>query len=184
MRLFGSIFLILSCAICSICSAANVDLRTTKPLVIPVDNVTPTLTSADVAKVIPTDMTSTESTSSVMTRIADKTFNLWFNSSAMKDTTLVRIAEKTQETLKTDVVVAAKNPDEVSHKFSFRVEAFQALAKLEYSGWTKCAVNYDAKASQTNVELKEKIFHNKDLVFSHKKNSSQGLSMIGRAWTW
>lgn len=183
MRLLGSIFLILSCTFGSLCCWAKVDLRSTKPLVIPVDNVTPKLTSADVAKVIPTDMTAAEGTSSVMTRIADRTFNLWFKSSAMKDSPLVRIAEKTQETLNTDVVVAAKNPDEVSHKFSFRVEAFQALAKLEYSGWTKCAVNYDAKASQTNVELKEKLF-NKDLVLSHKKNPAEGLSMIGLAWTW
>lgn len=159
-------------------------MRSTKPLVIPVDNYTPKLTSADVAKVIPTDMKTDESTSSIMTRIADRTFNLWFSSSAMKDSTLVKIAEKTQETLKTDVVVAGKNPEEVSHKFSFRVEAFQALAKLEYSGWTKCAVNYDAKASQTNVELKEKVFNNKDLVLSHKKNPDEGLSMIGLAWTW
>ena len=183
MRLLGSIFLILSCTFCSLCCWAKVDLRSTSLLVIPVDNFTPRLTSADVAKVIPTDMTAAENTASVMNRIADKTFNLWFNSAAMKDSPLVRIAEKTQETLKTDVIVAGKNPEEVSHRFSFRVEAFQALAKLEYSGWTKCAVNYDAKASQTNVELKEKLF-NKDLVLSHKKNSTEGLSMIGLAWTW
>jgi hypothetical protein len=161
-----------------------VDLRTTEVFVIPKDTVTPRVTSADIAKIIPTDMAAGESGTMVMTRIADKSFNLWFNSTAMQDSPLVRIAEKTQKTLNTDVVVAAKNPNEVSHKISFRVEAFQALAKLEYSGWTKCVVNYDAKVSQTNVELKEKVFHNKDLVLSHKKNPAEGLSMIGLAWTW
>lgn len=163
---------------------AKVDLRTTKPLVIPEDKVTPKITKEDVAKIIPLDIQSNESTGSVMSRIADRGFNMWFNSPVIKNSLLGRAVEETQEKLKTDVVVPAATPRGVSHKFSFRVEAFQALAKVEYSGWVKAAVNYDAKASATDIQFKDKVMNNKDLVVSHKANKEQGLSMIGLAWSW
>lgn len=163
---------------------AKVDLKSTKRLIIPEDKVTPKITSEDVAKVVPTDLKAGDSESTVITRIADRGFSLWFNSAAMKATTIGRIAETAQEKLKTDVVVPAASPKGVSHKFSFKIEAFQALAKLEYTGWLKAAVNYDAKASATDISFKEKVFHNKDLIVSHKADKQQDLSMIGLAWSW
>ena len=163
---------------------ARVDLKTTKRLIVPVDNVTPTITSADVAKVIPLDIKQTDSTGVVMNRIADRGFNLWFNSSFMKDTALVRLAETAQEKLKTDVVVPGASSDEISHKFTFRIEAFQALAKLEYTGWLSAAIDYDARAGATNVLCKEKIFDNKDLFLSHRATNHNALSMVGLAWNW
>lgn len=182
MRLFVSCLLILV-SFSGTCWA-KVDLRTTKPLIIPEDKVTPKITKEDVAKFIPLDIKSHESTSSIMTRIADRGFNMWFNSPIVKNSLLGRAVEETQEKLKTDVVVPAATPRGISHKFSFRVEAFQALAKIEYTGWVKAAVNYDAKASVTDIQLKDKVLNNKDLVVSHKADKEQGLSMIGLAWSW
>lgn len=163
---------------------AKVDLKSTKRLIIPEDKVTPKITQADVAKVVPLDLKQGDSEGTVLTRIADRGFSLWFNSAAMKATTLGRIAETAQEKLKTDVVVPASTPKGVSHKFSFKVEAFQALAKVEYTGWMKAAINYDAKAAETDIFVKEKVFSNKDLVVSHKATKEQGLSMVGLAWSW
>ncbi|KHD88976.1 MAG: hypothetical protein OM95_05790 [Bdellovibrio sp. ArHS] len=161
----------------------KVDLKATKRLIIPKDTVTPKITKADVAKVIPLDLKEGDSQGTVISRIADRGFSLWFNSKMMKETALGRFAEQTQEKLKTDVVVPAKDSQGVSHKFSFRVEAFQALAKVEYSGWLKAAFNYDAKASATDIIVKEK-FRNKDLFVTHKANKSEDLSMVGVAWSW
>lgn len=163
---------------------AKMDLKSTKRLVIPVDHVTPKITSADVAKVVPLDLRQGDSEGTCLTRIADRGVTLWLNSTFMKESSLGRIAEKTQEKLKTDVVVPASDPLGVSHRFSFRIEAFQALAKFEYSGWLKAAVNYDAKAAATDILFKEKVFLNKDLVLSHKASREQDFSMIGLAWTW
>ncbi len=164
---------------------AKVDLASTKPLVIPVDNFTPKITSADVAEVIPCDASvRTTSTSNMMVRIADRTFNHWFNSPTMKASMLGRAVDETQEKLKTDVILPADSSDGVTHKFSFRVEAFQALAKLEYSGWMKAAINYDAKAASTDIFLKEKFFTNKEFIVSHQAKKDQDLSMIGLAWQW
>lgn len=155
-----------------------------KPLIIPEDTVTPKITSEDVAKVVPLDIKKEDSTSSVLSRIADRGFNLWFNSAFIKNSALGRVVQETQEKLKTDVVVPASNSEGVSHKFSFRIEAFQALAKMEYSGWLNAAINYDAKDAETDIQLKEKVLDNKDLIVSHKANKEQGLSMIGLAWSW
>lgn len=162
---------------------AKVDIASTKPMIIPVDNVTPKITTDDVAKVIPLDK-SIRDTGTMMTRIADRSFNLWFNSETVQESLLGRVVQETQETLKTDLVVPAETKQGVSHKFSFRVECFQALAKLEYTGWLKAAVNYNARDAETNVEFKEKVFVNKDLIISHKGNNKQGLSMVGLAWQW
>ncbi|WP_413569343.1 hypothetical protein ACLWBD_01910 [Bdellovibrio sp. HCB117] len=161
----------------------KVDLKSTKRLIIPKDNVTPKITKSDVAKVIPLDLKAGDSQGTVLGRIADRGFSLWFNSRMMKETALGRFAEQTQEKLKTDVVVPASSKEGVSHKFSFRVEAFQALAKVEYSGWLKAAFNYDAKAAATDIVLKEK-YRNKDLFVTHKANKDEDLSMVGVAWSW
>ncbi|MGZ3772923.1 MAG: hypothetical protein ACXVCY_05375 [Pseudobdellovibrionaceae bacterium] len=162
----------------------KVDLESTQPLVIPEDTVTPKLTKNDVAKVIPTDLKQGDSQTTIMKRIADRGVSLWFNSDVMKETSIGRFAETAQEKLKTDVILPTRTPQGVNHKLSFKVEAFQALAKLEYTGYLNASVNYDAKASATDILFKEKIFTNKNLLLSHKVHKDQDLSMIGLAWSW
>lgn len=169
---------------CSGSCWAKVDLKSTKRLIIPVDTVTPKITSADVAKVVPLDLRQGDSEGTVVSRIADRGVSLWFNSTLMKDSTLGRMAQETQEKLKADVYVPATTPLGVSHKFSLKIEAFQALAKLEYSGWLKAAVNYDARSAVTDILFKEKVFADKDLILSHKAGGEQAFSMIGLAWAW
>ncbi len=165
-------------------SYARVDLRTTRPLVIPVDRVSPRITNSDVAQFIPTDMPASDNTGSVITRIMDRGLNYWYNSTGFKNSTLGRAAEETQEKLKTDVVVHGANPKSTSHKFSFRVEAFQSLAKIEYTGWMRAAINYNAQKAQTNIAVREKIYKDKDLVLSHSMSSQEGVSSMGVGWSW
>lgn len=163
---------------------ARVDVRTTKPLVIPVDRVSPRITNKDVEQFIPTDMVATSSTDTVMTRIMDRGLNYWYNSSGFKDSALGRAAVETQEKLKTDVTVKGSSPKATSHKFSFRVEAFQALAKIEYTGWMRAAVNYNAQKAQTNIAVREKIYKDKDIVLSHSMSSREGATSMGVGWSW
>ncbi|WP_415062370.1 hypothetical protein [Bdellovibrio sp.] len=181
MRLIMTVLFLVTCS--GVCWG-KVDLKSTKRLIIPVDQVTPKITQADVAQVVPMDFKEGDSQNTVFSRIADRGFSLWFNSSFMKESALGRFAEEAQEKLKTDVVVPASTTKGVSHKFSFRIEAFQALAKMEYTGWLRAAINYDAKASATDILFKEKVFANKDLIVSHRANKDQDLSMIGLAWSW
>lgn len=181
MRSLLSFFLLIGFS----CSCwAKVDYKTTKRLVIPVDNVTPKITTEDVARVVPTDLPAGTSQSTLLNRIVDRGVSLWFNSAVMKQSALGRMAEETQEKLKTDLVVPADEEGGVSHKFSFKFEAFQALAKLEYEGWMRAAINFDAKSSSTNIYLKERVFVDKELIVSHKADREQDLSMVGLAWSW
>ena len=187
MRFLLSLILMITC---SKCLAKSREVAAQKPSkdvgtawVIPVDNVTPKITQKDVQEFIPTDMQPTGDPGQVAGRVADRGLNYWLNSPAMKDTALVRVVDETQQKLKTDVVVQG-GENEVQHKFSFRVEAFQALAKLEYTGWLKAAVNYDAKAAETNIQVSEKVFDNKDLTLTHKGNSKEALSMVGLGWNF
>ncbi|MGZ3771735.1 MAG: hypothetical protein ACXVCP_19335 [Bdellovibrio sp.] len=169
---------------CGITCLGKVELESTQPLVIPKDNYTPKITSEDVAKVIPQDLKANDSQAVVFSRIADRSLSSLFDSPIIKESSLGRIAEETKEKLKTDIVIPSRADQGVSHKVSFKFEAFQALAKLEYTGWLNAAINYDARASATDIRLKEKVLTNKDLTFTHKVNKQEDLSMIGLAWSW
>ena len=171
--------------ICCPCLAAKVSVKNTRPMIIPVDTVTPKITRADVEKLVPLEMAKASTSSNILTRIADRGFSMWFNSSAVKDSAIGRAADKTQEKLRTDVTIEeGSGTNSVKHKFSMRLEAFQTMAKLEYSGWTRANVNYDASRSQTNFEIQEKAFGDKDLVVSHKASSKEALSMVGLNWNF
>lgn len=165
-------------------AAARVNVRNTKPLLIPVDRVSPRITSKQVAEIIPTDVKATDSTGSVMNRIMDRSLNYWYNNSGFKESAIGRVAEETQEKLKTDVVVKGASPKATTHKFSFRIEAFQALAKVEYTGWMRAMVDYNAQKAQTNFAVREKIWKDKDLVVSHSMSSREGVSSMGVGWSW
>ncbi len=163
---------------------AKIDLDATKPLLIPVDHVTPQITQKDVGEIIPTDVDSTQSTGSMMSRIADRSFQYWYNNSGFKDSAVGRVAESTQEKLKTDVVVPSSSASGVTHKFSFKIEAFQALAKMEYTGWIKAMIDYNARAAQTDFSVSEKLFKDKDLVVSHSLSAREGMSSMGLRWSF
>lgn len=181
MKLFVSAIILIMCPM----TYARVDIKTTKPMIIPVDNVTPKITEKDVEEVVPTsEIAPTDSGSSVISRILDKGFNYWYKNSELKKSAVGRAADSAQEKLKTDVVVPAATKNGVSHKFSFRVEAFQTQAKLEYTGWTKAAVKYDASHARTNFEVSEKVWKNKDLVLSHSVTSREDVSSVGVKWSW
>lgn len=178
------IFFLLLLSVSSTCLAEQVELASTKPLKIPVDNVTPRITSEDIAKVIPLDMTEGSSQSTVISRVVDRGVSLWMRSSTFKNSSLGRMAEETQEKLKTDIEVPATSEEGISHKFSVKVEAFQAMARLEYTGWVKAMINFDAKDSSTDIIFEEDVFENKKMIVSHKADREQALSMVGLAWSW
>lgn len=163
---------------------ASVTLESTQPLVIPVDDVTPRLTSADVAKIIPTNIAPGTATKDVVNKIADKTIGYLMSSTNFKETGLGMFTARAQEKLRVDYALSEGSAQDVSHKLSFRLEAFQSQAKVEYSGWLNASINYDAKASATDIVLKESIFNNKILSLTHKSKKDQDLSIIGLAWQW
>lgn len=175
-------FLIIFC----VCGAkADIDLETTQPLKDPlVLKEDPYVTYQQMQKILPQDMKPTDNQGVVFAGVADRGLNEWLKSDSMKNSPLVQTVDETQQKLKTDVVVNQNttDPDVVQHKFSFKVEAIQALAKMEYTGWTHAIVAYDAKASETKFEIHKQLFADKDLILAHK--AREGTSTVGVGWKW
>ena len=140
-------------------------------------------TQEDVSKVIPTDIKSSEDAGFVATRIGDHAFQAWYNSPTGKNSTLGRTASTVQENLKTEVALKGEE-GAVEHKFTFQVLALQAISQLRYSGWLNAALDFDARAHETKLEVTEKLWTNKDFVISHTASADRGLSAVGLRWNW
>ncbi|MFZ4405598.1 MAG: hypothetical protein ACOYOK_16015 [Pseudobdellovibrionaceae bacterium] len=164
----------------------KVDVKSTKPLVIPeYRSDLGGSNSFDLSQIVPTDMSPTTNGNQVALKIADRSLNTFWNSSLIKSTSVGRVAETVKEKVKADVVIQGSKKDDIQHKFSFRFETFQALAKVEYTGWLNAYVNYDAKLSETNFKLSERVFTNKDLYVQHTVSvANKDLSTMGVSWTW
>jgi hypothetical protein len=179
------IFIFLSIVLGTSLCFAEIDIESTQPILIPVDSTAPRNIAADFAKFVPpTAFIPGSSEAVVMTKVADITVNYLMNNSALKQTAVMRFADKTKEKLKADIFVPALDGKGPNHKFSFKLEAFQALAKMEYTGWLKAAVNYDVKSSMTAISIQEKLFVDKVLSLKHESSKDQKFSMIGLAWPW
>lgn len=142
------------------------------------------LTFKDIQEVVPTDLQPTENAGAVINRIGDRIVQNWLKSDAIQSSPVGRTAASVEKAMKTEVNVPKTEPDGVDHKFSFSFLALQALTKFEYKGWLNATVNYDARASQTGIEVKEKVWHNKDLFLNHTVTSVEDTSSLGLRWNW
>lgn len=161
---------------------AKVTVQNTLPIQIP-QAPSNAWTKEDVSKVIPTDMHDSEDAAFVATRIGDRAVQAWFNSPTGKGSAVGRTATTVQENLKTEVAVKSEE-GAVEHKFTFQVLALQAISQIRYSGWLNAALDFDARARETKLELTEKLWTNKDFVISHTARADQGLSAVGLRWNW
>lgn len=141
-------------------------------------------TSKDLESVIPMNMEPTQSAGSVATKIGDRLVQKWLESDAVKSSAVGRTASTVENAMKTEVQINKNESTGVNHKFSFQVLALQALTKLEYSGWWNATLNYDARERQTGLEVREKVFHNKDFFINHKVSSVEDMSSMGLRWSW
>ncbi len=162
---------------------AKVTAQNTSPVQIP-QAPSSAWTQEDVSKVIPTDMKGSDDAGYVATRIGDQAFQSWFNSPSVRNSSIGRTANTVQESLKTEVSLKGNDETAVEHKFTFQVLALQAISQLRYSGWLNAALDFDARAHQTKLEVSEKLWNNKDLVFSHTASADQGMSAVGLRWNW
>lgn len=135
-------------------------------------------------RVLPKTMATTDSSRSVVTKILDNTLAYWWDNSEMKNTSVGQAAEAVQNKMKAEVDLGSSGQSKVGHKLSLKVLAMQALAKLEYKGWFKGALNYDAKAQAAEAEILENLSNNKDLVISHSVTSNENKSQLSLRWNW
>ncbi|MFP5519314.1 MAG: hypothetical protein ACLGGX_05385 [Bdellovibrionia bacterium] len=162
----------------------NPVLKSYKKIEIPVDTVTPKISKEVVDQLVPKDINAETKSTTVVAKIADRGFQYWYNNSGIKETALGNAVETAQNKLSADVEIPGESNNEVNHKFSFKVEAFQGLAKIEYTGWLKAAINYDTFNTLTDIQLKELLFADKNFYVNHRIGSSESLSSVGMSWNW
>lgn len=136
-------------------------------------------------KILPKTLTSADSSQSVVAKIIDNSLMYWWDNSSLKNSSVGRAATKIEQNLKAEVDLgSSEGVDKIDHKLSFKVLASQTLAKLEYKGWFKAAINYDARAAKTEAELLENLDNNKDLVITHSMTRSENKSQVSLRWNW
>jgi hypothetical protein len=125
----------------------------------------------DAAKMIPTDMQASENQNEVFGKVADQSLSSWFNSDAMRATTLGRAATTVEKELQQEVVIQTKNS--VQHKFNFNVQAFQALAQIQYEGFFHSALRYKLAQAKFDLEISQQMFGNKELLLNTTGDASE-----------
>lgn len=134
-------------------------------------------------KILPKNMTSVDNSQSVVSKIVDNSLMYWWDNSSLKRSAAGRAVTTIEKKMKAEVDLGSSD-SEVDHKLSFRVLAAQALAKLEYTGWFKAALNYDARSSTAEAEVLENLQNNKDLVITHSVTRGENKSQLSLRWNW
>lgn len=142
-------------------------------------------TEKDFSKhVLPKSMTAADSSQTVVAKIIDNSLSYWWENSEFKNTTAGQAARAIEKNMKVDVDLGTSGEAKTDHKLSLKLLAMQALAKIEYIGWTKAVINLDAKAAKAEVEVFENLANNKDLVISHSITALENKSQLSLRWNW
>lgn len=137
-------------------------------------------------KILPKSIAADESSESFVAKVVDNSLDYVWNASGIKNTSVGRVAHNLDKNLKAEMSLGGSPTDKsvIGHKFSLKLLASQALAKLEYKGWVKAVINYDAKSAKTEAEILENLSNNKDLIISHSATSSENKSQLSLRWNW
>ncbi len=136
----------------------------------------------DTSLLIPTDMSPSDDSSQVFSKVADKSATHFFNSPEIRGTAFGRTATSVENSLKKEVVFSQSNSTQ--HSFKFNFQAFQTLAEVQYKGFTNAALKYKANESKVALEIFEKIMGGKDVVLSHVMSPRDRLSQLSLRWNF
>lgn len=168
----------------SLTAQARVDLKKTKRLILPTDPSEPLLSAENSKRILPKNVEAGASEESVLSELVDNSFSLWWEKSPVRHSAVGQVADKVDKKLKTEVSLGKSADQKTEHKISVKVLAMQALAKLEYKGWVRAGLNYDARAAKAEAEVLENISTNQDLKLSHSMGSGGNLSQVSWVMNW
>lgn len=161
---------------------AGVGVKPMPRLIMPVSNESSDTNFSE--KILPKSLTAADSSQSVVAKIIDNSLTYWWDNSELKNTSIGRAATKIENNLKAEVDLGTFGDAQIEHKISLKLLAMQTLAKIEYKGWIKAALNYDIKASKAEAEVIENLSNNKDLVISHSVTVNENKSQLSLRWKW
>lgn len=135
----------------------------------------------DVAQVVPLDLRPSDDSNKIFSRVADQSLSSFFNSPAMRASPIGKTATEVEHKMKQDVVLIHGKTE---HKLSFQVQAFQGIARVDYSGLTHACLKYQASESSLGLEVSEKVSRGQDLVVSHITKPTDRLSSVSMRWNF
>jgi hypothetical protein len=135
----------------------------------------------DLGTVIPSSLAPTDDSSAVFSKIADQSISSFFNSAQVRATPLGKTATTVEQKMKQDVTM---HSGEIEHKFTFQVQAFQALAKIDYKGFTNATLKYEGHRSAMGLEVYEKITKDKELVLEQLNKPDDRVSSVNVRWNF
>lgn len=167
---------------------AKFDLFLTQKLTLPKQVELPPSAITEVSNKVNQSITSADSSRTVVTKIIDSSLSYWWDTSGIKNTSMGQAVEVVEHKMRADVNLGSTTDVNTAkgtqHKLSFRLLAAQALAKVEYLGWFKGAVKYNARSATAEAEILENLANNKDLVVSHSVSPAESKSQLSLRWNW
>lgn len=159
-----------------------VDLQNTRRLNMPYMKDVSIVSLEFLNRIQPKSVDKNETGNQVLAKMMDRSFSYWWATTPLRKTGLGRAAETIEE--KAQVRAELQDSNNIKHRFDFKIMLSQALAKIEYNGWIKAAVSYDAKSSSTEAEVIKNLDHSKDIIITHLMGSDENLSRISLRVDW
>ncbi len=125
------------------------------------------ITYADVSRVVPTDIPASASGGQVASQIADRSVQAYFNSESFKATNIGKTSHSVEQSLKQDLTIAGSSPDAVQHNFKFNMQATQAKAMIDYTGFTNAQLSYKASKQELNFEVFRNLTQTMKVAYNH-----------------
>jgi hypothetical protein len=142
-------------------------------------------TTDDVSKIIPSDMKPTNDGGLVATQILDRSLSTWFNSDAVRNSSIGHAAHDVEKSMEGDVKFGGKAPDSIKHQLKFSMRATQSTANLEYTGLTTAQVTYFIAQAKTNIELREPVKAlGTQVVYNNITTSLENRQTLSLRWDW
>lgn len=138
----------------------------------------------DMRMIIPLDMQPSSDSASVMAQVADRSMTSFLNSQTVRESSLGQTATKVEQKMKQEVVFGGEDAKSVQHKFNFNLQAFQALAQVQYTGITNAAIKYKIAESKVAIEMFERLSGNRDIIVSHTMGRENRLSELSMRWSF
>lgn len=159
-----------------------VDIQNTRKLNMPYMKDVSIVSIEFLNRIQPKSVDKNETGNQVLSKMIDRSLSYWWATTPLRKTSLGRAAETIEE--KAQIKAELQDSNNVKHRFDFKVMLSQALAKIEYSGWIKAAISYDAKSSIAEAQIIQNIDHSKDIVLSHLMGSDENLSRLSLRVDW
>lgn len=139
--------------------------------------------------VIPLDLQATNELGVVRDRILRKTVNSILKSPIIRNSALMRTANKVKKSTQLDVKIKTgvsgnSTTPEVEHKFKFDLEAVRGQARLSYDGYINSKIEYRAQDACIEFSIEEEISDNSKLALTHLKDDLESRQLIQYQIQW